>query len=87
MAALKEATEIVNRDRRAAAALWIADVRSNLPLDKAAKVVSGPQVKWTLSPENTMTFARFMRQVGTLQAEPADWRDYFFPEIHDLGGS
>src|ERR671932_484293 len=67
IAALEEATGIVNKDRRAAAALWIADVHSNLPLDKAAKVVSGPQVKWTLVPENTMQFARFMRQAGTIQ--------------------
>ena len=87
IAALEEATGIVNKDRRAAAALWIADVHSSLPLDKAAKVVSGPQVKWTMVPENTMRFAGFMHEMGTIQVRAADWRDYFFPEIHDLGGS
>jgi NitT/TauT family transport system substrate-binding protein len=85
--ALKEATDIVNKDRRAAAVLWIADSKSKLPLDFADRVVSGPQVHWTMVPENTMKFARFMQSVGTLHTAPESWRDYFFSEIHSLDGS
>jgi NitT/TauT family transport system substrate-binding protein len=85
--ALKEATDIVNKDRRGAAALWIADSKSKLPLDFADRVVSGPQVHWTMVPENTMKFARFMQSVGTLHTAPESWRDYFFPEIQSLDGS
>jgi NitT/TauT family transport system substrate-binding protein len=40
-----------------------------------------------MTPENTMKFARFMHDVGTLKAAPASWRDLFFPEIHDASGS
>jgi NitT/TauT family transport system substrate-binding protein len=87
LAAMGEATEIVDRDRRAAAALWIEDSRSKLPLDFVDKVVSGPQVRWTMVPENTMRFARFMQSTGMLKIAPASWQDYFFPEIHALGGS
>ena len=87
IAALKEATEIVNKDKRAAAALWIEDSKSKLPLDTAAKVVSGAQVHWTMVPENTMKFADFMAGVGRLKVKPASWKDYFFPEIHDVNGS
>jgi NitT/TauT family transport system substrate-binding protein len=87
MAAMAEATDIVNGDRRAAAALWIADSNSKLPLDFVDKIVSGPQVRWTLVPENTMKFARFMQTTGMLKAAPDSWRDYFFPEIHSLNGS
>jgi NitT/TauT family transport system substrate-binding protein len=86
-AAIEEATEIVNRDRGAAAALWIADVKSKLPLDKVTAVVSGPQVRWTMVPESTMKFAEFMNGVGTLKARPGSWQDLFFPEIHRLPGS
>jgi NitT/TauT family transport system substrate-binding protein len=85
--ALKEATGIVDKDRRKAAGYWIADVHSKLALDKVTAVISGPQVKWTMTPENTMKFARFMHDVGTLKAAPASWRDLFFPEIHDASGS
>ena len=87
VAAIEEATEIVNRDRGAAAALWIADVKSKLPLDKVTAVVSGPQVRWTMVPESTMKFAEFMNGVGTLKAKPGGWQDLFFPEIHRLPGS
>lgn len=87
MAAMTEATDIVNRDRRAAAALWIADSHSRLPLDFVDRVVSGPQVRWTMVPENTMKFARFMQTTGMLKTVPGSWQDYFFPEVHALGGS
>jgi NitT/TauT family transport system substrate-binding protein len=87
MAAMQEATERVNADKRAAAALWIADSHSSLPVDFVEKIVAGPQVRWTMAPENTMKFARFMVTNGMLKREPESWRDYFFPEIHGVDGS
>jgi NitT/TauT family transport system substrate-binding protein len=83
---LREATDIVNADRRAAAALWIADSNSKLALDKVEAILTGPKVRWTVTPEQTMTFARFMFRVGSLKQEPESWRDFFFPEIHDVPG-
>jgi NitT/TauT family transport system substrate-binding protein len=87
MAAMKEATTIVNNDKRTAAELWISDSHSTLSPDFVEKIVAGPQVRWTMVPENTMKFARFMVMTGLLKAPPASWRDYFFPEIHDVDGS
>jgi NitT/TauT family transport system substrate-binding protein len=87
VAALREATEIVNKDRRAAAALWIKDTNSKMPLDKAAAVVSGEQVRWTVAPENAMKFATFMHAVGSIKEAPKSWQDLFFPEIHGEKGS
>jgi NitT/TauT family transport system substrate-binding protein len=87
LAAMREATDIVNADRRAAAALWIEDSHSRLPLDFVDHVVSAPQVRWTLVPESTMKFARFMASTGLLKSAPESWKDYFFPEVHDLDGS
>lgn len=87
VAALKEATDIVNKDKKAAAALWIEDSKSKLSPDMVGKIVTGPQVRWTMTPENTMKYADFMAEVGTLKAKPASWKDYFFPEIHGEKGS
>jgi NitT/TauT family transport system substrate-binding protein len=86
-AAMEEATDIVNKDRRAAAALWINDSKSKLSLDFVDRIVSGPQVRWTMVPENTMKFARFMVANGMLKALPESWREYFFPEIQGANGS
>jgi NitT/TauT family transport system substrate-binding protein len=87
VAALKEATDIVNKDRKAAAALWIEASKSKLSIDMVGKIVAGPQVRWTMTPESTMKYADFMAEVGTLKNKPASWTDYFFPEIHDEKGS
>jgi NitT/TauT family transport system substrate-binding protein len=85
--ALAEATTILNADKRAAAALWIEDSKSKLPLDMVDEILGGPQVQWTLTPENTMKYADFMAEVGTIKLKPESWRDLFFAEIHDLHGS
>ena len=87
LAAMKEATDIVNKDRRAAGALWIEDSKSKLSLDFVANAVSGAKVRWTMVPENTMKFARFMATTGMLKPAPESWKDYFFPEIHTENGS
>ena len=67
--------------------MWIEDSKSKLPLDMVGKIVAGPQVRWTMTPENTMKYADFMAEVGTLKAKPESWKDYFFPEIHGEKGS
>ena len=85
--ALAEATKVLNADKRAAAALWIQDSKSKLPLDMVYSVLAGPQVKWTLVPENTMKYASFMKDVGTIKTPPASWKDLFFPEIQGEPGS
>ena len=87
IAALKEATDIVDKDRKKAAGYWIEDVKSKLPLDKVTAVISGTQVRWTMAPENTMKFANFMASVGSIKQAPQSWKDMFFPEVHDLSGS
>jgi len=87
MAALAEATDVINKDKMAAARLWIEDSHSKLSPDFVHNVLAGPQVKWTLVPENTMKYAEFMHKVGTIKEAPASWKDLFFPEIHAKAGS
>ena len=86
MDAFAEATEILNADKRAAAQLWMEDAKSKLPPDLVYEVIGGPQVKWTLVPENTMKYASFMYEVGIVKAEPSSWKDLFFPELHGVPG-
>src|ERR1043166_4297671 len=82
IAALKEATEIVDKDRQKAAGYWIEDVKSKLPLDKVTAVISGPRVKWTMAPQNAMKFATFMASVGSLKEAPTARQDLFSPGVH-----
>ena len=87
MDSLEEATKILNADKRAASKLWMEDSKSKLSPDLVYKVISDPQVKWTLVPENTMKYAMFMKDVGMIKAAPASWKDLFFPEVHGVPGS
>ncbi len=87
IAALKEATGIINKDKKAAGGLWIEDSKSKLSPEMVGKIVSGPQVRWTMTPEATMKFADFMAGVGTLKVKADSWKDYFFPDVYDLNGS
>lgn len=87
VAAFKEATEMLNKDVKPAAQYWIENVKSKLTVEQVAAIAAGPQVKWTMVPENSMKYAEFMHSVGTIKAKPASWKDLFFPEIHDLPGS
>jgi NitT/TauT family transport system substrate-binding protein len=44
-------------------------------------VVSGPQVRWTMVPQNSMKLAAFMASVGSRKEAPKSWKDLFFPEV------
>jgi NitT/TauT family transport system substrate-binding protein len=87
VAAFDEATQELNRDVRPAAQYWIDNVKSKMSVEKVAGIASGPQVKWTMVPENTMRYAQFMHAVGSIKAMPEDWKELFFPEVHNLAGS
>ena len=87
IAAFREATEMLNKDVKEAAQLWIDNVKSKLPAERVAEIASGKQVRWTMVPEHTLKYAEFMHSVGTIKSMPAGWKDLFFPEIHDLPGS
>jgi len=85
--ALQEATDTLNKDKRAAARAWIEQTKSKLDADWLYKIVSSPQVQYTLVPNNTMKYADFMYKVGSIKKKPASWKDLFFPEVHNLHGS
>jgi NitT/TauT family transport system substrate-binding protein len=85
--AMKEATTIVATDPQRTAQAWIDDSKSKLPLEMVTKIVSGKDVKWTMTPVATMKFASFMHKVGSIKHRPSSWKDLFFPEIAELDGS
>ena len=85
--AFTEATEMLNKDVTEAAAHWVGAAKSKLSLEKVAAIARGPQVKWTMAPENMQKLAEFMHSVGAIKAKPATWKDMFFEEIHHLPGS
>lgn len=87
VAALKEATDMINADKRRAAEMYVAEGGGKENVDRILALMSDPQVRYTLAPERVLPYAEFMHTIGTLKNKPASWKDLFFPEVHDLAGS
>lgn len=85
--AYKEATDFVNANKRAAAQIYVKESSDKSGVDAIEKMLNDPEIKVTMTPENTMKFADFMHKVGTLKNKAGSWRDLFFPEVHNLPGS
>ncbi|MBL8347697.1 MAG: ABC transporter substrate-binding protein [Rubrivivax sp.] len=85
--ALREATELINANKRKAAEQYVAEGGGKESVDSILAIMSDPQVRYTLAPERLLPYAQFMHQVGTLKTKPASWKDMFFPEVHELPGS
>ena len=60
-----------------------------LPISEAEilRMISDPDLRFTLAPEGVMVFANFMHRVGLLKMKPATWKDVFVSEVHDLPGN
>ncbi|MGQ2970879.1 MAG: ABC transporter substrate-binding protein, partial [Allorhizobium sp.] len=67
--------------------LYVAEEKSALSVAEIQAILERPDTRYTLTPLATGKFADFMHRTGALKTRPASWRDYYFPEIHDLEGS
>ena len=71
LAALKEATDSINANKRRAAEIYVQEGGNKENVDKILKMMEDPQVSYTLTPERVLPFAQFMHQVGILK-KPAE---------------
>lgn len=86
LAGMKDAVEILNKDRKGAADLYVSK-QKGLGADKILAMLNDPDIEFTLTPRNVMKYADFMHKIGLIKNKPASWKDLFFPEAHDLPGS
>ena len=87
MAAFNEANAFIKANPRQAAEIYLAATKDKEPLDSLEKMVTDPDVEYTTTPVNVMTFVEFMNKVGRIKKKPASWKDLFFPNAHELKGS
>ena len=84
---LKQAMNIINSDKMAAAKLYVHAAHSKLPVDFIYKMLINPQIDFTVVPLNTMKYADFMYKTGEIKHQPRSWKDLFFSNIDNLPGS
>jgi NitT/TauT family transport system substrate-binding protein len=80
LAALKEATDFINADKRRAAEIYLKVTKDKTPVDELMEVLADPEIQYTTKVGGIQSFVSFMAKVGTLKNPPANWRDMFFPE-------
>lgn len=86
MAAFKETTDIINSDKKAAAAECLRLTKDSMPLDEVVDIFEN-HARFTLDPKGTLSFFHFMNDIGVINKRPTDWKEYMHPVAHNLAGN
>ena len=87
VAAFQEATDSINKDKKAAAETYKRMTGTKESTDELVKQLDDPKVKFTLEPHRLNVTAEFMHKVGRITKKPSSWKDLFFENVHSLSGS
>ena len=87
VAALKQADDFIADHPDGAAQIYTESTRTSLSHAELVKMIEDPEIHWTIVPERTMEYARFMAKIGMIKAAPASWQDLFFPTMDGEPGS
>lgn len=85
--AVEEATSIIRSRPDDAARIFIEIEKSNLSPEFVRGMLTDPEIRFGVAPENMTVFTDFLARTGLIKQKPGDWRDLFFPELHDRTGS
>jgi NitT/TauT family transport system substrate-binding protein len=85
--ALTDATDFIRQHPAEAAEIYIKLDHSKFSVDAIAKILTDPQVVYSLTPTNIMPIADYMAKLGMLHNKPGSWKELVFPEAHSLPGS
>lgn len=84
---LQVAVDMINKDKRAAAAFYVQQAKTNESEDSIYRMLMDPRIEFTLTPKQFMKYSGFMHRVGLIKIKPASWEDMFFENVHNLPGS
>jgi len=86
-AALSEAMDIIRKDTRAAAELFMRREPSKLGLDTIHGIIGDEKMLYfTPAPTGVMAYSDHMVRSGLLKNKLASWKDAFFDNVHGLPG-
>lgn len=86
-AAMDEARDWVNADKKRAAALYLELTKDKrVTLEDMYALLTAPGFEFGKTPHKVGPQAAFMNHIGLIKNKPDSWKDLFFPEIHDLAG-
>jgi NitT/TauT family transport system substrate-binding protein len=87
IAAVDEASDMVVKDTRAAAEIYLGVTKEKLTVDELVAIIKQPDAIFSATPRRSMLWAEYMARIGLIKQKPASWKDYSFAMIHDREGS
>jgi NitT/TauT family transport system substrate-binding protein len=87
LAAMATAEDMIKNNKRQAAEIYLKETKEKLTVDELVKIMSDPNFVYSTAPQQSFKFAELMFRTGTIKNKAASWKDYFFPEVHNLKGS
>jgi NitT/TauT family transport system substrate-binding protein len=87
IAALQDATDWINRDKRGAAQAYLKVTQEHISADDLVAMMSDPEVQFTRRPMGVQKFADYLYKIGSVTTRPESWKDLYFPEAYDLDGN
>ena len=87
IAAVDEASELVAKDPKAAAEIYVAVTKEKITVDELVAIIKQPGAIFSATPQRSMLWAEYMHRIGLIKQKPASWKDFAFPQIHDRQGS
>ena len=84
--AFREATDMINTNRRRAAEIYSADTGGKESVEDTEKELANPENIFNLGPKKLIKLTDFMNDAGVIKGRPTAWQEMFFPEVHDLSG-
>lgn len=85
VAALEEATEVMNRSRDEAAAILSKETR--VPVERMREYIGAKGNEYNTTPVGIMKVATFLKEMGAITRAPASWKDMAFENLHGLPGN
>src|ERR1044072_6326937 len=80
VAGMKEATDIINDDKRKGAEIYIKVSGEKTTVDDIMEALADKDIVYNNKVDGIRAFVDFMAKTGSLRNPPANWRDMFFPE-------
>lgn len=86
-AALEEAMNIINADKRAAAEIYLRLSGEKYSVDDIQKILESPENEFSVAPKGVLKYVSFMHRIGTVNIELKSWKDLFFEDVHGADGN
>src|SRR3954451_15232606 len=82
IAAVDEASELIAKDPKVAAEIYVAVTKEKITVDELVGIIKQPGAVFSATPLRSMLWAEYMHRIGMIKQKPASWKDFTFPMIH-----